>query len=279
MKSKSAIFLPGCVVQTGIGLLLIIFSYNGYAQTKDSSRETGALKMHNFRSDDTSETSRGTGFLKKDLDENDTILKWKQGRDFAYMHFLDSLLRKQKDIRSDTVRFDENSGKIIRNGNSRTGVSPFGKILNSLPFRIFFWILAIIFISFIAYKVLYKNDIFRRKKNKMLSGDAEESLEDLQNVAEYDVLITNAEAKPNFNLAIRFLFLKTLKNLTDKGFVTFTGEKTNKEYLKEMAQTDHAKEFEDVTRIYEYVWYGKHLIDEDHYLKLKELYYLFNKKI
>ena len=279
MKSKSAIFLPGCVVQTGIGLLLIIFSYNGYAQTKDSSRETHAVKMHNFHMDDTSETSDGMRFLKKDSGENDTILKWKQSRDFAYMHFLDSLLRKQKDIRSDTVRFDENSGKIIRNGNSRTGVSPFGKILNSLPFRIFFWILAIIFISFIAYKVLYKNDIFRRKKNKMLSEDAEESLEDLQNVAEYDALISNAEAKRDFNLAIRFLFLKTLKTLTDRGFVTFTIEKTNQEYLKEMGENEHAKEFEDVTRIYEYVWYGKHVIDEDHYLKLKELYYLFNKKI
>ncbi len=279
MKSKSAIFLPGCVVQTGIGVLLIIFSYNGYAQTKDSSSETRALKMHNFRMNDSSETSDNTGFLKKDSDENDTILKWKQSRDFAYMHFLDSLLRKQKDIRSDTVRFDENSGKIIRNGNSRTGVSPFGKILNSLPFRIFFWILAIIFISFIAYKVLYKNDIFQRKKNKMLSEDAEDSLEDLQNVSEYDALIANAEAKPDFNLAVRFLFLKTLKSLTDSGFVTFTIEKTNKEYLKEMAESGHAKEFEEVTRIYEYVWYGKHPIEEDHYLKLKELYYLFNKKI
>lgn len=270
MKSKSAIF---------IGLLLIIFSYNGYAQTKDSSSETDALKMHNFRLDDTSETSGGRGFLKKDFDENDTILKWKQSRDFAYMHFLDSLLRKQKDIRSDTVRFDENSGKIIRNGNSRSDASPFGKILNSLPFRIFFWILAIIFISFIAYKVLYKNDIFQRKKNKILSEDAEESLEDLQNISEYDALIASAETKADFNLAIRFLFLKTLKNLTDRGFVTFTIEKTNKEYVKEMAQTVHAREFEDVTRVYEYVWYGKHVIDEDHYLKLKELYYLFNKKI
>src|SRR6185312_5749715 len=270
MKSKSTIF---------IGLLLIIFSYNGYAQTKDSSRGTEALKMHNFRLDDTSETSGDTGFLKKDFDENDTILKWKQSREFAYMHFLDSLLRKQKDIRSDTVRFDENSGKIIRNRNPRTEVSTFGKILNSLPFRIFFWILAIIFISFIAYKVLYKNDIFQRRKNKMLSEDAEESLEDLQNVSEYDALISNAEAKPDFNLAIRFLFLKTLKILADRGFVAFTIEKTNQEYLKEMVQTEHAKEFEDVIRVYEYVWYGKHVIDEDHYLKLKELYYLFNKKI
>src|SRR6185312_15426540 len=266
MKSKSAIF---------IGLLLIIFPYNGDAQTKDSLHQADDLEMHNFHLGDSSERSGAAA----SFNENDTILKLKKARDFAYMHFLDSLLRKQKDIRSDTVRFDGTSGKIIRNRNSGAQVSAFSKMLNSLPFTIFFWILAVIFISFIAYKVLFKNDIFRRNKNKLLSDDREESLEDLQNASEYDALIANAETKPDFNLAIRFLFLKTLKTLSDREFVTFTIEKTNKEYLNEMAQTKYFKEFEDLTRSYEYVWYGKHMIHENQYLKLKELYYFFNKKI
>jgi hypothetical protein len=268
MKCKSAIF---------IGLLLIIFTSNGYAQTKDSSEPQDGQEILKSPLDDSSENNGG--ILKKDLTENDTILKWKQSRDFTYMHYLDSLLRKQKDIKSDTVRFDESSGKIIRNQKPETGGSPFGSILNSLPFRIFFWILAVIFISFISYKVLFKNGIFGRRKNKLLSQEENESLDDLQNMSEYDTLISNAETKHDFNLAIRFLFLKTLKNLSDRGFVSFTIGKTNKEYLKEMQQTAHFKEFEDLTRNYEYVWYGKHLIYENQYVHLKELFYLFNKKI
>jgi hypothetical protein len=270
MKTKCAIF--PC-------LLLIILTYNGYAQTKDSLNRPDGLEVRKFSPADSTGSLTDTDFAKKDFSENDTILKWKQSRDFAYMHFLDSLLRKQKDIKSDTVRFDESSGKIIRKENSQTEVSSFSRILNSPPFRIFFWILAVIFIIFICYKVLFKNGIFGRRKNKLLSENEVESVEDLQDVSEYDALISDAETKQNYNLAIRYLFLKTLKSLSDRGFVSFTIEKTNQEYLKEMGQNPHSKEFEDVIRNYEYVWYGKHRIFENQYLQLKELFYLFNKII
>ena len=126
---------------------------------------------------------------------------------------------------------------------------------------------------------MFKNGIFGRRKNKLLSENEVESVEDLQDVSEYDALISDAETKQNYNLAIRYLFLKTLKSLSDRGFVSFTIEKTNQEYLKEMGQNPHSKEFEDVIRNYEYVWYGKHRIFENQYLQLKELFYLFNKKI
>ncbi len=262
MKCKSAIF---------ICLLLHFSIHNGYGQTNDSLG-ADALEMREFARTDSSGNV-------KDYSENDTVLKWRRSRDFAYMRYLDSLLRKQKDIKSDTVRFDESSGKIIRNSNSETQISPFNKILNSVPFRIFFWILAVIFITFISYNVLFKKGIFGRRKNKLLPENEKESFEDLQDIFEYDALISDAETKPDFNLAIRFLFLKTLKNLSDRGFVSFTIEKTNQEYLKEMIQNPRFKEFEDLIRNYEYVWYGKHLIAENQYLQLKELFNLFNRKI
>jgi hypothetical protein len=269
MNYKSAIF---------IGLLLIIL-YNSNAQTTDSLTLSGGFEMQELPSVDSSEGHNDTSFEKKGFSENDTISKWKRSRDFAYMHFLDSLLRKQKDIKSDTVRFDENSGKIIRNRNSKTEVSPFGEILNSLPFRIFFWILAVIFITFISYKVLFENGIFRRKKNKLLPENEEESVDDLQGFSEYDSLISDAETKHDFSKAIRFLFLKTLKTLSDREFISFAVEKTNQEYLKEMGRAPNIKEFEDLVRNYEFVWYGKHLISENQYLQLKESFNLFNKKI
>lgn len=270
MKCKSVIF---------VCLLLIAFSRNGYAQTKDSLSAPDKLKIQKFSLHDTSDRQDGAAIFKKDFNENDSILKWKQSRGFVYVSYLDSLLRKHNDIKSDTVRFDENSGKIIRSSKAAGEISLFNRILNSLPFRIFFWILAVIFISFISYKVLFKNGIFGRKKNKILSEATEESLEELQNVSKYDALISDAEAKPDFNLAIRYLFLKTLKSLSDKGFVAFTIEKTNQEYLKEMQHNPRFNEFENLIHNYEYVWYGKHFIDENKYQHVKESFYLFNKKI
>ncbi len=61
-------------------------------------------------------------------------------------------------------------------------------------------------------------------------------------------LITEAENKDEFNLATRYLFLKTLKNLADRGFINFTAEKTNKEYLKEMRQHNYYDKFRELTR-------------------------------
>jgi hypothetical protein len=261
MKCKSAIF---------ICLLLHFSIHNGYGQTNDSLNGDG-LEMQEFGRLDSLANF-------KDYNENDTILKWKRSRDFAYIHYLDSLLRKQKDIKSDTVRFDETSGRIIRNQNSGADVSAFGKILNSLPFRIFFWILAVIFIAFISYKVLFNNGIFGRKRNKLALEIEEQSLEELRDVSEYDSLIGDAEARHDFNDAVRFLFLKTLKNLSDEGLISFTAEKTNQEYLKEMINAPNARAFEALIRGYEFAWYGKHLVSENQYLQLKEAFISFNKK-
>jgi hypothetical protein len=261
MKCKLSIFLPHCAIQAGVCLLLSVFcKYNGNAQ------------MQNFQ------LPPDTASQKQLSNNNDSILKWKQNREFAYMHYLDSVLRKEKNIKADTVSIDE-SGKITRNQRSGNNSSGLNRILNSLPLRIFFWILALLFIGFISYKVFFKNGILSRNKNKLIAGNEEDPLHDLEEFSKYDALISDAENKNEFNLATRYLFLKTLKSLADKGFIDFTTEKTNKEYLKEMQQNKSFNQFEKLTRNYEYIWYGKFLIGQNIYQHLKEEFILFNEKV
>jgi len=252
MKYKLSLFV--CL------LLSAFCKYNGHAQTQ------------NFQ------LPPDTASQKQLSNNNDSILKWKQSREFAYMHYLDSVLRKEKNIKADTVSIDE-SGKITRNQRSENNTSGFNKILNSLPLRIFFWALALIFIGFIFYKIFFKNGIFRRKKNKLIRQNEDGAPHDLEEFLKYDALVSEAENKSEFNLATRYLFLKTLKNLADKGFIDFTAEKTNKEYLKEMEQNKSFNQFERLTRNYEYIWYGKFLIDQNKYQNLKEQFILFNEKV
>lgn len=246
---------------------LVFFSYTGHAQTKNGSNGESLLTLPD------------STFLKDSITGNDSILKWKQSREFFYMHYLDSLLRNQKNIRSDTVRIDENNGNIKRNHPHRNEHRGLNNLLNSLPFQLFFWFLAIIFISYIFYKVLLKNGIFRRKKNKSISQSEEEALHTLNELSQYDDLIGAAESRSDFNLAVRYLFLKTLKTLAEEGFINFTAEKTNREYLKEMEQNNYYHEFEKLTRSYEYSWYGKFLIHENEYRKLKENFNSFHQNV
>lgn len=254
----------------------MLCSFNGNAQTPDSLVLPEGVQIQQFSQPDSKTTD--TSLQKKNLSDNSPVQKWKETREFSYMHYLDSLLRKQKDLRTDTVSVDEKSGRISRMHRHQRRPSSMNVILNSWPLKLFFWLLAIIFIVFISYKVFFKNGIFAARKPK-INVINEESLQELNEVSAYDNLITEAENKSEYNLATRYLFLKTLKNLSDRALIHFTSEKTNKEYLREMEQHNYYDEFCELTHDYEYIWYGKFLIDNPRYQKLKEQFHLLNQKL
>ena len=239
-------------------LIWIIYSFNGYAQTNDSLNVPDGVQMQELQKKNVDSNTTDTSLQRSYVKDNAGILKWKKNREFAYMHYMDSLLRKQKNLKVDTVSIDEKSGKINRTVHRQNHPSALNSIFNSFPFQLFFWVLAVVFIVFISYKIF---------------------LPELNEVSEYDSMIRSAENKKDFNLSVRYLFLKTLKHLSDKGFIQFTAEKTNKEYLKEMKHHDYFNEFQQLTRSYEYSWYGKFLVQREYYQKLKDEFELFNKKV
>ncbi|MDP4283886.1 MAG: hypothetical protein Q8891_05650 [Bacteroidota bacterium] len=210
-------------------------------------------------------------------DTNDSLRIWKHSREFAYMNYLDSLLRKKTDLKSDTVNIDQATGKVNRQQKKKGNYSRLNQFLNSFPLKIFFWVLAIIFIIFIFYKIFFKSGIFKIKKYPPDEEDNEDYLSELDNISKYDLLINEAEANNDFNLSTRYLFLRTLKTLSDKGFIHFAPEKTNSEYLQDMVSSGYQLQFASLIRNYEYVWYGKFLIDKNKYEQLKKEFIQFNK--
>ena len=256
---------------------LMLCSVNGNGQTHDSLVLPKGVQIQQFSQPDTKISD--TSLQKKNLNaDNSQVEKWKESREFSYMHYLDSILRKLKDLRTDTVSVDERSGRIIRVHHRERTPSAVNAVLNSWPLKMFFWFLAIIFIFFISYKVFFKNGIFRLPKKKPGITN-EETLQELNDISTYDNLVAEAEKINKYNFAIRYLFLKTLRLLSDKGFIHFASEKTNKEYLKEMEQQNSLEEFAELARDYEYIWYGNFLIDKPGYQRLKEKFHSFNKKL
>ena len=271
MKYKSLKFV--CLL-----LIWIIYSSNGYAQTNDSLNVPDGVQIQELQKNKADLNTTDTSLQRNYVKENPDILKWKKSREFAYMHYLDSLLRIQKNLKVDTVSIDEKSGRIKRIVHRQNHPSALNQIFNSIPFQLFFWALAVVFIVFISYKIFFKNGLFSKQK-KIINEADEISLPELNEISEYDSMITDAENKNNFNLAVRYLFLKTLKRLSDAGSIQFTAEKTNKEYLKEMENHNYFKEFYQLTRSYEYSWYGKFVVQQEYYQKLKEEFELFSKRV
>lgn len=271
MKYKCYLF----VASLFLGMMI---HYNGHAQTKNAFQENTETEQPPLSQNNSATISADTVLTRRSQEENPDILKWKKSREFSYMHYLDSLLRSQKEMRTDTVSVDQKSGRIKRSHAATNQPSSVNTVLNSWPLKIFFWLMALVFIVLIFYKVIFKSQIFTRKK-EVRSPEEEESVQELNELSEYDLLINEAENKNEFNLATRYLFLKTIKHLSEKSLISFTPEKTNKDYLNEMHKHNYFEEFAKLTRDYEYVWYGKFLIGETAYQKLKEGFAFFNQKV
>lgn len=69
--------------------------------------------------------------------------------------------------------------------------------------------------------------------------------------------LAEAETAGNYRLAVRLGYLLVLRHLTERGLIRWQPDKTNHEYLLELAGTPWAAGFRELTRQFELVWYGE----------------------
>ncbi len=106
---------------------------------------------------------------------------------------------------------------------------------------------------------------------------------DYENLAEniheinFETAIDEAVAARNFRLAVRLLYLQTLKRLTDAGRVHYKPEKTNRQYVAELVNSPLQPEFETLTRQFEFVWYGDFPVDEQRFQAIQNQFRQFNQ--
>ena len=131
--------------------------------------------------------------------------------------------------------------------------------------RVLFYIFLGALILFVLYRIIVVNDllIFYSSKKKQTALDVTEAAE--LDPGQIDRKIQGAIDGRNFNAAVRYLYLKTLYALNDKNWIRFHPEGTNNEYINQMSQHKNSRDFQFLTRIYEYVWYGKFEIDEQQF--------------
>lgn len=82
---------------------------------------------------------------------------------------------------------------------------------------------------------------------------------------DFEALIAEALAQQNYRLALRYRFLKLLKELSQKGHIQWHYEKTNSDYYTELKRDSLKQGFRDVSYLFEYVWYGEFPLDEHGY--------------
>jgi len=101
---------------------------------------------------------------------------------------------------------------------------------------------------------------FLRKKDVPLEEidselvDADMSEEDLSQ------LIEKAEQQGAYRLAIRFRYLRALRKLDDEKIILWKSGKTNINYIDEIKNLTLRSMFMEITKVYEYIWYGEYNI-------------------
>jgi hypothetical protein len=215
-----------------------------------------------------------------EFETDDSMEVYKGDKDFAYMKYLDSLLRKTKDLTVDTFSAETGSSKgkrKVRQTSGRVNV-PQLNIFSDPVVKIVLWIAAIFLIGFIIYKVFVGENFFRRDSTYKNISDTEKE-EEITDASAYDKLVMQAVANGNYRLAIRYLFLQTLQKLSGNGLLQFSADKTNYQYVNELQGKPYQNDFAALTLNYEYVWYGKFDISEAVYKRLAGDYKSFHQKI
>ena len=92
-------------------------------------------------------------------------------------------------------------------------------------------------------------------------------------------LIKEAIKHNNYRLAIRYYYLLSLKYLTENETISWQPQKTNEDYIKEINKTNLKDSFKNITRIYDYVWYGEFGVDALKFEALKQPFENLNKSI
>lgn len=72
-----------------------------------------------------------------------------------------------------------------------------------------------------------------------------------------ETLVSKAIEAKDYRLAVRYLYLRNLKHLSDTDKIMWSPNKTNMKYYHEIKDADLRKSFLQTALIFDYVWYGE----------------------
>lgn len=163
--------------------------------------------------------------------------------------------------------------------NPRFNFNPSLSWIKSDSSRIIFTIIVIGVLVFLLY-LLLKNKVFNFNKkinNKTIyqefSEDADINELDLESIFE------KLMKEMKYRFAIRIRFLMALKMLVNQELLIWEKDKTNGDYIRELAKTDMVHDFRQLVMIYERIWFSEIEITASDFRILDTTFTKFNNKL
>jgi hypothetical protein len=190
-------------------------------------------------------------FLEKDIPTQELDKqKWEEiTSDMDYSGEREELIENEK------KKKDSFGEDIIRESRSSGGGSPFGAGLFKGFAIVFLIAVAVMIILFLIKDGLPNNE--KIEKTVITLENIEENIHE----TDLDRFIREAKEKGDYALAMRLYYLAVIKELSLKKLIKWKRDKTNGEYLRELRSSNFFTEFNEVTNIFERIWYGGGKID------------------
>ena len=147
-------------------------------------------------------------------------------------------------------------------------------IVKAIPWIVLGLLLFFILKFFLKVNTRNATDVLETVPSIQLTND-----EELINNLQLNELIAQAIQEKDYRLAVRFYYLLILQKLTDKELIVWQQEKTNEDFIREVAKLKIASDFTEITRLYDFVWYGNFEINEPEFLKATTLFNTLKNKI
>ena len=138
-------------------------------------------------------------------------------------------------------------------------------IIGVLPYLL---ILAIIgLVAWLFSRVNPGGKILQKPKTSEVFLSEEEELvknEDLP------ALMREAIKNGNFRLAVRYYYLLQLRKLDELEIIQYEYQKTNRDYSLEIKDQKIREHFSNISKLYEFIWYGSFQVSENDYRKAEK---------
>lgn len=156
-----------------------------------------------------------------------------------------------------------------------------GKFLSSKAYQNVWQYVVLILIAGVVIYLLMKAEVLgflfpKRAQSGQL--DYENLAEDIHAI-DFNTAVDEAVSQRNYRLAVRLLYLQTLKRLTDADRIRYKPEKTNRQYVYELGNSPLQADFEGLTRQFEFIWYGDFPVDEVQFGAIHQQFLSFNRPL
>lgn len=143
---------------------------------------------------------------------------------------------------------------------------------------IIFYIICALLVVGLILVIMKMNSVGIFARKNVRNGnelDFSELTEDINSI-DFDKMIEEAVSSGMYRRAVRLYYLRALKQLSDKSQILWEINKTNRDYLYELKSPQLRSGFEDITYVYEYVWYGNVELDSEKFSRVRTTFNQFS---